>query len=261
MFRLQQASCPWVSIRAAIASKLAPTGASSVPPTGHAFCGSGRCGPPASIQAAVGVRKPLPQNPRPCRRQGMLFVGAALAAMRPLRSACFDSGRCRGRKTPPAEPSLVWPTGHAFCGSGLGRDAAVAVRRLRSRPLSGSEDPSHRTLARVADRACFCGSGLGRDAAAAVRLLRFRPLSGSEDPSHRTLARVVDRACFLCERPWPRCGRCGPPASIQAAVAVGRPFPQNLRSCGRQGMLFVGAALAAMRPLRFAGFDTGCCRG
>ena len=218
------------------------------------FCLGFRYRPPSRASS-------LPQEPCPCRRQGMLFVGAALAAMRPQPSAGFDPGCCRGRKTPPTEPSLVSPTGHAFVGAALAAMRPLQVRRLRYRLLSGSEDPSHRTLARAADRACFCGSDLGRDAAAALRRLRSRLLSGSEDPSHRTLARAADRACFLWERPWPRCGRGSPPASIQAAVGVGRPLPHNPRSCRRQGMLFVGAALAAMRPLQSAGFDPGCRRG
>ncbi len=87
-----------------------------------------------------------------------LLVRAALAAMRPLLSSGFDAGSCRGQKTPPTEHRLRPPTGHDpcesdLCGSGLGRDTAFAVRRLRCRPLSGSEDPSHSTPAPTADRA------------------------------------------------------------------------------------------------------------
>ncbi len=118
------------------------------PPTGTRLrsliasdpCGSGlgRCGPRASIKAAVGVRRPLPQNPR----------------LR-LRIA--------------SDP----------CGSGLDRDTAAAVRGLRSRQLSGSEDPSHRTRFRPQVGRNPCGSGLGRDAAFAIRRLRCRQPSGS----------------------------------------------------------------------------------
>jgi len=52
---------------------------------------------------------------------------------------------------------------------------------------------------------------------------------GSEDPSHRThlQAPATDRARSLWERPWPRRGFCCPPASMQAAVGVRRPLPQN----------------------------------
>jgi len=109
----------------------------------------GRRRPPASVEAAVGVRRPLPQNP----------------------------GSVSGRD---------WCA--SLCGSGLGRDSAVAVRRLRYRPPSGSEDPSHRILAQ---------------------------------------APAVNGAPPLWERPWPRLGRRRPPASVQAAVGVGRPLPQN----------------------------------
>jgi hypothetical protein len=101
-----------------------------------------RCGPSAPIRAAVGVRRPLPQNPAP------------------------GSGR-RSSASP--------------CGSGLGRDAAAAVRRLRyrlpsgSRPLPQNPAPGSRRRSGASP----CGSGLGRDAAAAVRRLRYRLPSGS----------------------------------------------------------------------------------
>ena len=114
------------------------------------------------------------------------------------------------------------------CGSGLGRDAAMARRRLRFRLQSrASSLPQTRALA--ADRECSCGSGLGRDTRAVVRQLRYRPLSGSEDPSHGglSLAPLVDQARSLWERPWPRQGLCRLQASLQAAVGVRRPLPQN----------------------------------
>ncbi len=78
-----------------------------------------------------------------------------MAATRPSLSAGFDAGRCRGQKTPPTETRLRPQVGQDPCGSGLGRDAAVAVRRLRCRPLSGSEDPSHRNPAPAAIRERF----------------------------------------------------------------------------------------------------------
>jgi hypothetical protein len=100
--------------------------------------------PRSSIQAAVGVRRPLPQNSGSSPGRSRSPVGAALAATPRLRAAGFDPGRCRGQKAPPTKPRLRPQVGRDPRGSGLGRDAAVAVRRLRSMPLSGSEDPSHR---------------------------------------------------------------------------------------------------------------------
>ena len=145
----------------------------------------GRCWPLASIQLAVGVRRPLPQNPVPSSARG---------------------------------------SGTASCESGLGRDTAVAGRWLRFSSLSGSEDPSHRIPARapLADRVPHpCGSGLGRDRAVAGRWLRFSSQSGSEDPSHRAPARapLADRARPLVGAALAATGpvrvagvRCGAPA-------------------------------------------------
>ena len=194
----------------------------------------GHCCPQASIQAAVGVGRPLPQNPdrAHARRIGAIPVGAALAATRPLLSAGSDPGRRRGRKTPPTEsrPGLGSCLTHRRnpCGSARGRDMAAAVRRLRSRLLSGSEDPSHRIPAPA----------------------RLMP-----DASEQS----------LWERPWPRHDRCCPQASIRAAVGVRGPLPQNpgpgSAHARRIGAIPVGAALAATRPLLSASFDPGRCRG
>jgi len=157
---------PPASMQAAIASKLAPTGGSLRPRIGRTSLRvrprprRGLCSLPASIQAAVGVRRPLPQNPGSDRRSGAVPVGAALAAMQLLPSAGFDMSRCRGQKTPPTAPRRRPLIGHDpcesdLCGSGLGRDTAFAFRRFRCRPLSGSEDPSHRTSAPTADGTRF----------------------------------------------------------------------------------------------------------
>ena len=164
--------------------------------------GAARCPPPPSgsrplpqsLAPAVDRLRPLLEQPlvaaallwqRPCCGSGPV-VGAALAATRPLLSAGFDTGRCRGRKTPPTRP------------------------RLRPRILRAPRGSD------------LCGSGLGRDAAAVVHRLRYRLPSGSEDPSHRNPAPATDR---------------------------------------ESGAPPVGAALAATRPLRSAGSDTGCRRG
>ena len=183
----------------------------------------GRCCPQASIQAAVGVRRPLPQNPARAPAAGLDHapVGAALAATRPLLSAGFDPGRRRG------------------------------------------QDPSHRTPARLSPRVWLtpCGSGLGRDTAAVVRRPRSRPLSGPEDPSHRTPHGLRPRVWRmpLWERRWPRHGpalrgpRCRP-------LSGSRPLPQNPARAPAAGLAHapVGAALAATRPSRFG---PGCCPG
>jgi len=141
----------------------------------------GRCNLQALIQAAVGVRRPLPQSPGSGHSSGAIPVGAALAATRPLQSAGFDAGRSlgqdpshrapvrapaagrarsplerpwprRGRSNPPASMRAAtgvktpatepWPglrpqVGRDLRGSGLGRDAAAAIRRLRCRLQSG----------------------------------------------------------------------------------------------------------------------------
>ena len=109
------------------------------------------------------------------------------------------------------------------------------------------------------------GAALAATGPLPVRRLRFRLPSGSEDPSHRTLARASadGRAPSLWERPWPRRGHCGPPASLQAAVGVRRPLPQNPARTPAAGRApsTVGAALAATGPLRSGGFASGRCRG
>jgi hypothetical protein len=82
----------------------------------------------------------------------------------------------------------------------------------RQAPLSGSEDPSHRTPAKLRPwvERSFCGSGLGRDRADACRTAfdpgrcrGQRPL-----PQNPSQAPAVGRAQLLWERPWPRQGRC-----------------------------------------------------
>ncbi len=154
----------------------------------------GQCSPQASIQASVGVRRPLPQNPGP------------------------GSGRESG-----ARP----------CGSGLGRDRADAVRRLRFRLLSGSEDPSHRTPAQApaASRApvlvgaALAATGPMQSAGFDSGCCRGQKTPPTE-PRPKLRPRVGRRS--LWERPWPRQGRCTPQASIPAAVGVRRPLrPQK----------------------------------
>ncbi len=135
------------------------------------------------------------------------------------RGLRLGAGGCRDQKTPPTEPRLRQRSASASCGSGLGRDAADAVRRLVCRLLSRSEDPSHRTAA---------------------------PTATGER--------------FLWKRPWPRRGRCSKQASIEAAVGVRRPLPQNAGSNSNRRVLPVGAALAATRLTPTAGFVSGICR-
>ena len=133
-----------------------------------------------------------------------------MAVTRLPQSAGFDTGCCRGQRTPPTEP---------------------------------------RSRLQLWVRRTLCGSGLGRDAAAVVRRLRYRLLSGSEDPSHRSPApaRVVGPAHPLRERPWPRRGCCGPPSSIQAAVGVKTP-PTEDRPLPYNADRFYGIPRRALRP-------------
>jgi len=93
-----------VGVRSPLPQNLAPR---PQPSLGHLILWErpwprrGRCGPPAPIQSAVGVRRPLPQDPDP------------------------GSGRRSGALT---------------CGSGLGRDTAFAGRRLRFTPAVSRRD-------------------------------------------------------------------------------------------------------------------------
>jgi hypothetical protein len=138
----------------------------------------GRCMPLASAQAAVGVRRPLPQNP---------------------------SHRLQ-----------PWP-GLNPGGSGLGRDSADACRWRRHRPLSGSEDPSHRTPATGSSRGP--DSTPVRAALAATRPMHAAGVGTGRCRGQKTpltepqpQAPAVARTAPLWERPWPRLGRCRPPS-------------------------------------------------
>jgi len=168
----------------------------------------------------------------------------------------------------------------APCGSGLGRDAASAGRRLRSRTQSrASSLPQPSAQDRATDfrgRQPLLRTGPESGAARCPPPPSgSRPLPQSQAPAADRLRPLLERplvaAALLWERPWPRRGRCCPQASIQAAVGVRRPLPQNPtpaadhRACStcvlHVGATPVGAALAATRPLLSAGFDTGRCRG
>ena len=155
------------------------------------------------------------------------FVGAALAAMRSLQSAGFDPDRnCEQARS---HRSLARAADTAcFRGSGLGRDAAVAVRGLRSRPqLRASPLPQKPCSCRR--RGVFLwerpwprqGFRCPR-ASIQVDVGIGRPLPQKPGPgaSHRSDS-------LLWERPWPRQGFRCPQASIQADVGVGRPLPQK----------------------------------
>jgi hypothetical protein len=114
-----------------------------------------------------------------------------LTATRPLPFAGFDPGCCRGQKTPPTKsrPRL---------GSRIGRNTPVGAALAATRRLpSAGFDP-----------------GCCRDQKTPPT--EPRPRLGS-----------WSRRITLWERPWPRHGGCRPPASIQAAVGVRRPLPQN----------------------------------
>jgi hypothetical protein len=105
----------------------------------------GRRRPPASMQAAVGVKTPPTETPaqaqavdrahplweRPWPRHGRGRPPASMQA-------------AVGVKTPPTEsrPGLRPWIGRMPCGSGLGRDTADAICRLRFRLMPGQEAPS-----------------------------------------------------------------------------------------------------------------------
>ncbi len=79
----------------------------------------------------------------------------------------------------------------------------------------------------------------------------------------RLWLRRRSRRTPLWERPWPRHGLCCPPASMQVAVGVRRPLPQDpgSGSDGGAGEHPCGSGLlTATRRLRSAGFDSGCYR-
>ena len=169
------------------------------------------------LTAAVGVRRPLPQNPG------------------------FGSGRCRGQdpshriqasaqaavgvKTPPTESRLRPRFGSDPCGNGLGRDTAAAICRCRYRPLSGSRPLPQNPGSGHSSGAIPLGAALaatGPLQSAGVDAGRCR----GQDPSHRIQASATVRERSLWERPWPRQGRCNLEASIQAAVGVKTPLPK-----------------------------------
>ncbi len=138
----------------------------------------GRCMPLTSAQAAVGVRRPLPQNPSH-----------------------------RLQPSPGLNP----------CGSGLGRDGADACRLLHHRPLSGSEDPSHRTPATGSSRRPD-STPVGPAPAATRPMHTARFITGrcrgqkTPPTEPQPPAPAVDRAQPLWERPWPRLGLCRSPS-------------------------------------------------
>jgi len=148
---------------------------------------------------------------------------------------------------------------------GLGPDHHREQARshgLRSMPQSGPEGPFHKTPPPAAGRA---GSPVGAALAATPRLQSadFDPgrCRGQKTPPTKPRLRPQVGQDPLWERPWPRRGGCSPPTSIQAAVGVRRPLPQNPGSGLRSGAIPVGAALAATGPPHSSGFDAGCRRG
>ncbi len=216
--------CPQASIQAAVGVKTPPTEprTGSGRRSGACPCGSGLGRDTAAVVRRLRSRSlsgssPLPQNLARAPATGLAHapVGAASAATRP-RAPQASMQAAVGVKTPPTEPrsGSGRRSGPCPCGSGLGRDTDAAVRRLRSRPPSGPEDPSHRTphglRPRVWRMPLWEQPRLRHGPA--LRGPRCRPLSGS--------------------RPLPQS-----PARAPAAGLAHAP---------------VGAALAATRPSRSA---------
>jgi len=134
-----------------ISTALAPAANQARPLWERPWPRQGHCAPQASIQAAVGVKTPPTEPSAGSGRESRAIpVGAALAATGRSQSSGFDSGCRRGQDLSHRTPPWLRPRiARDPCGSGLGRDRAVAVLRLRCRLPSGSEDPSHRSTTRA----------------------------------------------------------------------------------------------------------------
>ena len=167
----------------------------------------GLCMPQASAQAAVGVRRPLPQGPSTDadRRAGAISVERSLwQGPRPrqgLRMPQASAQAAVGVRRPlPQNPSTgadrragAISVGASIVGATLAATrpvhaASFGTGRCRGQKTPPTE-PHHRRRSpsgRDLFRSKHCGSGLGRDRACACRKLQHRPLSGSEDPSYRT---------------------------------------------------------------------------
>jgi hypothetical protein len=127
------------------------------PPWERPWPRHGCCGPPASIKAAI-ASKLAPTvfdaglSERPSGRRALLPTGPRAGA--PLCPPLLS-----GQKTPP--PRLRSRQGSDFVGATSGRDAASAGRRLRSRPQSrASSLPQHARSHSKFGPAVF-GAGLG----------------------------------------------------------------------------------------------------
>ena len=175
----------------------APSSAAHCPPLL-----SGSQDPSHKIPAPATVRAPsLWERPWPrrgaCRPLPSIkaAIASKLASTAPPPAPRTALRCCRGQKTPPTKPRLQPRFGRDPCGSGLGREAALAGRCLRSKPQSrasslrsapsgaahclrrcrGQKTPPTESRLRPRFGCDPCGSGLGRDAALAGRCLRSRP--------------------------------------------------------------------------------------
>ncbi len=143
---------------------------------------------------ALGAGRPFPQNPRPGSGRRSPPVGAALAATRPLRGTCSDTG-CNCGPSPPAPLPLMRARGadsadaaagpspadaderSGLCGrrgGSLSQAPAAACRRLRFPPAFSRRDfpgtaPPHRR--------CGCGASVASCARSPCRSAS-RPVAG-----------------------------------------------------------------------------------
>jgi hypothetical protein len=173
----------------------------------------GRCGSPASIKAAVGVKTP-PTEP-PARVQAV------------------------GRAQPQWE--RPWPR-LGRCGSPASIKAAVGVKTPPTEPPArvqavGRAQPQWE---RPWPRLGRCGPPASVQAAVGVN---------TPPTDRRPEFRPWGRAQPQWERPWPRLGRCGSPASIHAAVG-GAEDPSDRIGRGTPVLPAIGGSAFAAHKAR-----------
>ena len=207
------------------------------------------------LTAAVGVRRPLPQNPGSGLGFGHEPCGSGLG-----RDAAGTRRRLRYRPQSRAS-SRPQPSAQGCARDLCGRQPLLPTAprpgaACSSPPLPGPEDPSHRTPAPALDRARTLWErpwprhGFGKSPASlqAAIASKLAPAAFGTGLREGPLWEAAIAAGGASTR------RC---AHLTAAVGVRRPLPQNPGSGLGSGTVPVGAALPATRLVRAAGFVTG----